>query len=72
MLSTEHNIRAVVSCNEEFEPVVTLSEEEWRGKGVALFKVNVADFDFAPSTKQLDEAAEFMHQYISGRGEGWL
>jgi len=55
----------VVSCNEEFERVVTLSQEEWKNIGVDLFKVNVADFDFAPSIEQLDEAAEFMNKYIS-------
>ena len=56
----------MVSCNEEFERVVTLSQEEWKNIGVDLFKVNVADFDFAPSIEQLDEAAEFMNKYISG------
>ena len=65
-LPTELNVFGVVSCNEEFERSATLSTEDWDKIGVELFKVNVADFNFAPERHQLVAAADFINKYIQG------
>ena len=56
----------VVSCNEEFERVVSLTAEEWAQKDIELFKVNVGDFNFAPDAYQLKTAAEFINKKVQG------
>jgi len=68
-LPTELNVCGVVSCNEEFERSVTLSTTEWEKIGVQLFKVNVADFNFAPENDQLIAAADFINKYVQGRSK---
>ena len=59
-LPTKFNVGGVVSVNQEFERVVTLSYDEWQAKDVELLKVDCADFNFAPSREDLIKAANFM------------
>jgi len=63
-LPTKFNVGGVVSVNQEFERVVTLSYDEWQAKDVELLKVDCADFNFAPSREDLIKAANFMDSKI--------
>ena len=64
-LPTKFNVGGVISVNQEFERVVTLSYDEWQAKDVELLKVDCADFNFAPSREDLIKAASFMDTKIS-------
>ena len=64
-LPTKFNVGGVISVNQEFERVVTLSFDEWQAKDVELLKVDCADFNFAPSREDLIRAATFMDTKIS-------
>ncbi|CBY23371.1 unnamed protein product [Oikopleura dioica] len=62
---SELNIKAVISCNEEFERAVTPSVAEWEKLGIQQYRVNVADFNFAPSVKELTSIADTINQHLS-------
>ena len=47
-LPTKFNVGGVISVNQEFERVVTLSFDEWQAKDVELLKVDCADFKGDP------------------------
>ena len=64
VLTTKFNVGGVVSVNQEFERVVTLSYDEWQAKEVELLKIDCADFNFAPSRDDLIKAANFMDSKI--------
>ena len=62
----ELGVTGVVSVNEEFERVVTLSSDEWNRIGVELLKVNCGDFNFAPKPEDLKAAADFIQNKVEG------
>merc|ERR1711953_390539 len=64
----ELGVTGVVSVNEEFERVVTLSSDEWNRIGVELLKVNCGDFNFAPKAEDLKAAADFIQNKVEDGG----
>ena len=68
----ELGIKGVVSINEEFERVVTLSPEEWAAHGVEMKRINCGDFNFVPSKTELKDAADFIQHKISEGGSVYV
>ena len=68
----ELGIKGVVSINEEFERVVTLTPEEWASHGVEMKRINCGDFNFVPSKTELKEAADFIQDKINQGGSVYV